>query len=170
MSVVPTIVRAPAGRTKNRRLSRGERSTSARPPMRDARGVEHQVDAEGGAQAVRPAGEEAVCERAGGADHDARPRLDPVAGLAVDEPDADDAALAIAAAVASTRTWLAPVAAGGLGVEDVLEHEPRVVGLAVDVGLGAGEPRGAQVRRQLVELRAASLRPRAGGRHSASAL
>ena len=61
--------------------------------------------------------------------------------------------------------------AGRLGVEDVLEHQSRVVGLAVDVGHRAGQARGAQVRaRARRARRVGSLRPRAGGRHSASAL
>ena len=96
-------------------------------------------------------GHEAVGERTGRAQHDAGARLEGVAGLDVDEPRADDATPAIA----PQRLGAQVVGDGGarrLGVEDVLEHQARVVGLAVDVSDRAGEARGAQVRSEIVEL------------------
>ena len=72
------------------------------------------------------------------------------------EHDAGDAAAAIAQQGLGAQV-VGDGRAGGLRVEDVLEHQARVVGLAVDVGQRAREPRGAQVGRQLVELAGAEL-------------
>ena len=54
-------------------------------------------------------------------------------------------------AIRSTATWLAAVGAGRFGVEHVLQHQPGVVGLTVDVDLRAFETGAAQVGRQGVE-------------------
>ena len=88
------------------------------------------------------------------------------AGLGVDERGAGDAAARDRGASDSTRRWLATAAPAASASSDVLEHQPRVVGLAVDVGHRAGQAGGAQVR---APARRASPRRQLAGRARAGA-
>ena len=100
--------------------------------------------------------DESVGEGAGRADARRRARMSKrVAGLAVADQRARARGPRRSRAIRSTRRWLATVGPGALGVEDVLQHQARVVGLAVDVDLrarqagrcaGAGESARARAR------------------------
>ena len=152
VSVVPTIVRAPAGNTKNSRLSRGERSTSTRPLCGTRAASNTRCTPSVGRRRGAPLlARKLSVNGPGRADHDGRARFQPRAGLAVHERGAANPAVTVAQQGGGANV-IGDGRAGRLGVEHVLQHQARVVGLAVDVGLRALEPGAAQLRRQLVEL------------------
>ena len=170
VSVVPMMVRAPAGMQKKRRLSPGVRSTSTRPSC-------------GTRAASNTRCTPSVGRNRGGAWPASRPSVKGPAAVTMACARTSNFSFVSASSTAAprarprrsrtrftTRQVVGYRRAGALGIEDVFQNEAGVVGLAVPVEMRPDQASRAQIGDETVELVGRDPPPPEGSRPSAKAL